>query len=306
MRPSFFTLALLLGTCAATAQDLKDQDRSAILDMCGCYEVDFRYTETFSPDPDYEKHPDYQASGLEWVTPIEARDNYISLQHLLLVGGQNVIKHWRQDWEYESLAPFEYTGPSTWQVPQPAATPVRGSWTQKVYQVDDSPRYAGTATWIHEDGRHYWEDKAPSPLPRREYTKRSDYDLMVRGNRHEITDSGWVHEQDNEKIRQDTETGRTLIAEEKGRNTYRKVDDTRCLAAAQWWEDHKAFWAGVRQAWDQVLRQPGQLVLRRQVDGKPLHEHMGALEARNASQTEIEAVIRSFVDSRTDGGQTGR
>ena len=48
------------------------------------------------------------------------------------------------------------------------------------------------------------------------------------------------------------------------------------------------------------------LVVDAEVDGKPLHEHLNALEARNASQSEIEAVVRSFVDSRADGGQTGR
>lgn len=29
---------------------------------------------------------------------------------------------------------------------------VKGQWTQKVYQADDSPRYEATATWIHADG----------------------------------------------------------------------------------------------------------------------------------------------------------
>jgi len=40
-------------------------------------------------------------------------------------------------------------------------------------------------------------------LPRREYSKRSDYNVMMRGNHVEITDEGWLHEQDNEKVIRD-------------------------------------------------------------------------------------------------------
>lgn len=53
---------------------------------------------------------------------------------------------------------------------------------------------------IPADGKDYWENKTSSPLPRREYTKRDDYNVMLRGNRHEITDYGWMHEQDNDKM----------------------------------------------------------------------------------------------------------
>ena len=31
----------------------------------------------------------------------------------------------------------------------PRKKDVRGQWTQKVYQVDDSPRYEGSSTWVH-------------------------------------------------------------------------------------------------------------------------------------------------------------
>ena len=58
---------------------------------------------------------------------------------------------------------------------------------------------AGTA-WVHFDDKSYWENITDAPLPRREYTKRDDYNLMRRGNRHEIVHDGWIHEQDNLKI----------------------------------------------------------------------------------------------------------
>ena len=90
-----------------------------------------------------------------------------------------------------------------------------------MYQVDDSPRYGGTASWVHVDGRHYWEGVADAPLPRREFSKRDDYNVMKRINHQEITTDGWLHEQDNDKILRD-EKGDHLIAREKGWNTYTK------------------------------------------------------------------------------------
>ena len=77
---------------------------------------------------------------------------------------------------------------------------VKGQWTQKVFQVDDSPRYEGSGYWVHLDQKSYWENTTSAPLPRREYTKRNDYNVTERGNRQEITSTGWVHDQNNKKI----------------------------------------------------------------------------------------------------------
>jgi hypothetical protein len=293
-------LGALLGVVAAHAQqDLKQQDQQAIKAMCGCYEVDFIYSETFSPEADYEKKPDYRASGLEWVELIEDRENRISLQHLLVVKDSAVIKHWRQDWEYEAPASFEFQTAATWNFfPLPGAA-VRGTWTQKVYQVDDSPRYAGTATWIHADGKHYWENTAPSPLPRREYTKRSDYNLMLRGNRHEITPEGWVHEQDNQKIVRQEGGKDLLVAEEKGRNTYRKVEDSKCTLARAWWQENQGFWADVRTAWQPLYEREGSLTLQKTVEGKPLYLHLKQAEAQKAGVAELTALFSRF--ARAEG-----
>ena len=193
-------MLLAFVTTMATSQEKKELDRQAILDMCGCYEVSFKYTETFAPEIDYEKHLDYTSKALELALPIVDEDNKISLQHLLVLNDTTVIKHWRQDWLYENQAVFHYDKDNNWVFTQLPANAVKGQWTQKVYQVDDSPRYSGSSTWVHFDGRHYWENRSDSPLPRREYTKRSDYNVMSRGNRQEITANGWVHEQDNTKL----------------------------------------------------------------------------------------------------------
>ena len=86
-------------------------------------------------------------------------------------------------------------------------------------------------------------------MPRREYTKRDDYNLMIRGNRHEITNYGWVHKQNNSKIiKNDIESD--IIAKEV--NFYKKVNDKRCKDALDWWNLNKSKWDSVRFEWNKI------------------------------------------------------
>ncbi|SFR31320.1 hypothetical protein SAMN04490243_0147 [Robiginitalea myxolifaciens] len=292
---SFLLAFLALPSTFVLGQEKKDLDREAIKDLCGCYEITFEYSETFSPEKDYEKKPDYTASALELALPIIDEENKISIQHLLVVNDTMVIKHWRQDWLYENQEVFHYDKDNNWVFQELPADKVAGQWTQKVYQVDDSPRYSGSATWVHVDGKHYWENKTASPLPRREYTKRDDYNVMLRGNRHEITDYGWVHEQDNDKVIRKDGAEDVLLAQEKGMNSYIRVDDSKCAIAREWWAEHNGFWAKVRSSWDEVYNIKGDLTLAKSVDEKPLFRHLYPLEAANASVEEITEVLKRFV-----------
>ncbi|WP_127137523.1 DUF6607 family protein [Flagellimonas oceanensis] len=299
-------LFVALATTGATSQEKKELDREAILDMCGCYEVSFEYTETFAPEIDYEKHLDYTSKALELALPIEDKDNKISLQHLLVLNDTMVIKHWRQDWLYENQKIFHYDKDNNWVFTELPADEVKGQWTQKVYQVDDSPRYAGSSTWVHYDGKHYWENQSDSPLPRREYSKRSDYNVMSRGNRQEITSTGWVHEQDNDKIIRKDGQEDVLLAQEKGYNTYVKVADERCKAAKDWWKKNKDFWATARDAWDEVYDREGDLTLAKQVDGQPLFLHFYGLEKKDANKADILETINKFVTDKTTSHVEGQ
>ncbi len=121
--------------------------------------------------------------------------------------------------------------------------------------MDDSPRYEGTGTWVHVDGKSYWEAEAPAPLPRRELKLKRDrdYNVMVRNNRHEITDYGWVHDQDNRKVLKNEDGTEKTIALEKGWNTYTQVDDSHCQPSMDYWKKHQRFWAHVRDAWKEVM-----------------------------------------------------
>lgn len=230
----------------------KELDRQAIKSMCGCFEVEFNYTETFATDTSYKFHHDHNTvAPAEWAFVVEESENKIVIQHLLVMNDSVIIKHWRQDWIYENTDFYLYDKDQTWNYVKKEKSEVTGQWTQKVYQVDDSPRYQGSSTWVHYDGKHYWENTTDAPLPRREYSTRDDYNVLNRTNRHEITDYGWLHIQDNKKVLRD-ENGDRVLVEERGYNKYKSVSKTKCQAGIDWWEKNKAYWQIVRENWDIV------------------------------------------------------
>ncbi len=208
--------------------------------------------------------------------------------------GNYVIKHWRQDWIYQNKDLLKYDGNNNWIYISKARKDVKGQWTQKVYQVDDSPRYEGSATWLHIDDKSYWENSSYAPLPRREYTKRNDYNIMIRGNRHEITKDGWVHDQDNYKVVKDSKNNsEIIIAAEKGLNKYTRVDDSRCNEAISWWSENKTKWLLIRDKWNSIYSQKDNISLRRSVDNKPLFSFL--FDENVIKKEEIGLIIDTFV-----------
>ena len=293
------SVIILTFAFAGNAQSKKEQDQKAIKDMCGCYEVSFNFAETFqySKDSTYVPSKVKHDNALEWVELIEDSNDKIVMQHLLLVGrpaSPKIIKHWRQDWLYENTDLYTYNGYNKWKYVSLPKNEVKGQWTQKVFQVDDSPRYEGSATWVHVDGKSTWENTTDAPLPRREYTKRNDYNVTIRTNKHAITKEGWIHDQDNDKIIRKEGKEDILLAQEKGLNTYKKVDDSRCKAAKAWWEENSDEWSMVRAKWDNLFARNINLHLKDKVDGKHLHEH---LLSKDFSKTkgDIDKTIQSFV-----------
>lgn len=282
------------GKTPVRSESKKALDAQAIKAQCGCYQVMFEYAETLSPDKQYKTRDPYKVGGWEYVVADEDTPGKIVLQHLLVMNDTMVIKHWREDWLHENTDLLAYEKEANWHKKKLTKAQVSGQWTQKVFEVDDAPRYEGSATWIHADGKRYWENTTDAPLPRREYTKRSDYNVMRRTNRHQITDYGYLHEQDNEKIVR-SEAGDQLLVREKGYNTYRRIDDERCAAAEKWWQQHRTYWRTVRTVWNEMLAKADRVQLHRQVDGKYLFETLGELEEKgNAGKTEIAATIRKY------------
>ncbi|MDR6300409.1 DUF6607 family protein [Mesonia maritima] len=287
--------AVAFGLLGNAQKSSVKEDKKAIKEMCGCFEVTFKYTETFAPEIDYEKAYDYTATALEWAEMIEEEDDKLSIQHLLVINDTTIIKHWRQDWTYEDRTRYEYDKNNHWKFVKAPKREVKGQWTQSVYQVDDSPRYAGSATWIHADGRHYWDNETDSPLPRREYSKRSDYNVMNRGNHVEITDYGWLHEQDNKKIIREDGEEDVLLVQEKGYNVYKKVPDEKCLAAKNWWTENQEFWAKARNQWDDIFNKNEDLALKKEVDEQPLFMHLFPMDV-NTDEEKIEETIQQFIE----------
>ncbi|MFD0990304.1 DUF6607 family protein [Mariniflexile jejuense] len=296
---TFLSILTFVFTFNLNAQNQKKQDQNAIKNMCGCYEVGFNFAETFqySKDSTYLPSKTKHEEGLEWVQLVEDTDNKIVMQHLLIVGPPNnkmIVKHWRQDWEYQNTNLYEFDHDNKWKYVSLPIEKVKGQWTQKVFQVDDSPRYEGSATWVHVDGKSYWESTTDAPLPRREYTTRSDYNVTVRTNRHEIVKNGWIHDQDNDKVIREDGKADVLLAKEKGYNTYVKVDDSKCKAAQDYWKANQAKWAIVRAKWNDIFARHKDLALEEKVDNKDLFKYLFD-EEKYKTASEINPLIESFV-----------
>ena len=290
---NFIITLLLVLPIILNAQ--KKQDNEAIKEMCGCFEIDFKFSETFqySNDSNYSKSKNYNAKALEYAKLIKDEKGHISIQHLLVMGDY-VIKHWRQDWIYQNKDLLKYDGNNNWKYISKNKKDVKGQWTQKVFQVDDSPRYEGSATWVHADGKSYWENSSYAPLPRREYTKRDDYNVMIRGNRHEITKYGWVHDQDNFKVVRDSESNsEVIIASEKGLNTYTRVDESKCKEAINWWDENNEKWSLVLEKWNSIYSKKDDISLRRSVENKPLFSFL--FDENVVKRDEIGLIIDRFV-----------
>lgn len=278
----------IAGICMAPgllAQDKLAQDKAAIKNLCGCHAVTFEYSETFPADSSYKPKGYHKISGaIEYITVAAEDNNRIVLQHLLIAGG-DVIKHWTEDWQYENQSLLAYDKDRQWKKVQLSPETVKGQWTQKVFGVDDEPRYEGSATWVHADGRHYWESSSDAPLPRREYTTRSDYNVLHRTNRHEITAAGSIHEQDNQKVLRANGRDQVIVGE-KGLNTYARTDENKCKDAKDWWEQNKQFWALVRKQWDQLYGASTVINLQQKVNDASLYKVMLTLE-KKALQKEL-------------------
>ncbi len=195
---------------------------------------------------------------------------------MLAINDTTVIKHWRQDWTYEDTNIMLYTQDNAWKKGSLTPADVKGKWTQKVYQVDDSPRYQGYGTWSHVGGRDSWQSETDSPLPRRESTVRKDYNVLGRASRITITPQGWMFEQDNKKIIRSA-NGDKLLAVEKGYEEFTKIDPEVFAYAQNWWNDQQTYWADVRAVWAAIIGNSSVFKVQTMAKGKLLYETLFSL-----------------------------
>jgi hypothetical protein len=225
-----------------------DCDRRAILSMLGEYQVSFNFHETAVLKAGYVRNDPKHSGGFEVVVLADDSDSRISMQHILVGASGMIIKHWRQDWVYEMSSHWVYVGVQRFDTHHRKPASVPGTWTQLVYGVNDGPRY-GVSTWT--SGRTW------RPLPRREYSKRKDYQLLNVENRHTITPQGWTHEQDNTKVmRKNGED--TILVREFGFNDYRRITGFNFSPGLDYWEATSPFWTLVRKRWDRELNKEGE------------------------------------------------
>ena len=249
-----------------------EQDRATILAMAGDYRVRFDMQESTPWTTSYQPLERKISGGHESVRVIEDTGTKIVLQHLLVAehdGETFVIKHWRQDWEYEPAKILAYTGPGRWEWTDVPERMRNGRWSQTVYQVDDSPRYAGWGEWETTHGVRRWRSNWTwRPLARRDAVRDPVYDRYAAINRHQLTPTGWIHWQDNTKMMPAEGSADELqpVVQEYVLNTYTKFDGYEVSAADAYWAATKDYWAAVRAKWDEVARTKGGIAIEEEAD----------------------------------------
>lgn len=279
------------------------EEHKAIDQLCGCFEVTFNYSETFTNDKSkqYISGPLNDKKVIEYVHPIKKNNNEVVLQHILVVSDKMMIKHWREDWTYQNNVIWDYVRDNTWKKRTIPVDKVKGEWTQTVWEVSDAPRYQGSSKWVTTNNQTFWLNTADAPLPRREYTTRNDYNVMNRTNRLIVSDGGYMHEQDNIKIIRKANASDSILAYEKGYNKYVRIDDSKCAQAKAFWKEKEEFWADVVAVWDDYFKKHNTIVLKNAVDSTLLYEALDELELSKPSESTRRKDIQKIMDKYVSG-----
>ena len=283
-------------------------DREAILAMAGTHAVHFKFRETAVIPAGYEVNSQpYDENAIEIVKVVEDRPDRIALQHLLVVQPEGkeaqVIKHWAQIWTWQDTEILDYCGEDgihEWRRHEITPEQAAGTWSQLVTQVDDTPRYEGYGKWVHQHGESYWQSSPTRrPLPRREYTKREDYDYLLVTNRHSLIADGWLHFQDNRKIIDREDQPARVIAHEIGLNTYTRTESELAPLALGWWEANGSFWDGVRNFWHEAGESaPSRFSYSTHKNGQALSKLLGSLEEEGAARSVVDEALQPYVISK--------
>jgi hypothetical protein len=255
----------------------------------------------------YSPSRPYQSWGTEYVYVADDSKEYISLQHIMVMyirqedgsaSGPIIMKHWRQDWEYQKRTQFVYAGYDRWNKQKQRHKTIEGTWSQAVFQVDDSPRYESFGKWQHSANVSTWiSAKTSRPLPRRESSVRDDYQILEGTNRHSILANGWVQEEENMKLVLDGSNGPVYLAKELGIARYERIVDHDFSGGDEYWNKSKHYWADVRDVWKTLIDEQDVLTIHKKtsqqymfmpffnqaqaiVDGEPYDSEPGKLKIR--------------------------
>jgi hypothetical protein len=271
-------------TLQSTGLTRLERDRQAILTMAGAYRTSFDFIETVGFTPQYEPPAPYQSWGTERVYIVASEPDFISLQHIIVMhfaaedgtlSAPMVVKHWRQDWQYQDVAVHAFQGNGVFERQGLDAMATLGTWTQTVYQVDDSPRYEAIGRWTHAQGVSFWQsDDRRRPLPRREFSVREDYQTLFGSHRITITPHGWTQEEDALKLvldeRNNPRSEQPFLASEAGLSRYDRIVGYDFSAGDDYWRTTGPFWSRVRAYWTTLYRDESAFYFVKSVEGVPL------------------------------------
>jgi hypothetical protein len=259
-----------------------ERDRRAILAMAGPYRVSFDFLEVVRFDPLLKPDAPYQSWGTEYVYVSEDRPDFIALQHILVMRVQTdagkvsepvIVRHWRQEWRYQPETLLTYEGANTWVRRSLSPEQRRGRLGAGAsFRSMDSPRYAAAGRWEHGDSFSTWlSDETWRPLPRREFSVRKDYQVLVGANRHTITPNGWGTGGEQPEGC----AGRRRAGRARPCRTWRASTGSRATSTSRttisapgerYFALTEPFWAEVRAAWREIERRDGRFTLRAPVD----------------------------------------
>ncbi len=265
----------------ASAKDAFNRDRAAILALAGDFRVSFHEIESLGLAANYEPPRSYHSWATERVQVIEDTGRRISLQHTLVmffrresgeISGPALTKHWRQDWTFEDDDILVWEGGDVWARRRLDTAAAAGTWSHAVFNLEDSPRYEASGRWEHRGNVSMWNsERAWRPLPRREHSVRSDYDVVEGVHNVVITPTGWVEERNMWK--RATEGGKSTeppryVAQELGIDRYERITSPSLDAAHTYWSKAAPYWAIVRQVWREEMARRDRFMIRDEFEGK--------------------------------------
>jgi hypothetical protein len=143
---------------------------------------------------------------------------------------------------------------------------------------------------------------------------RSDYQVLIGTNRHTITPTGWVQEEENLKVALGAEgqpiTTDPVLAKELGLNRYERLRDFDHSTADHYRARTEPMWQAVRSAWAEVVRAHPRFTLRAPPDQEqlftPLFEYAerlvgGAAWERQAGTAFVRRTVRGYLEDGAPG-----
>lgn len=288
----------------------QERDRRAILAMAGTYRVSFDFIEIDSYANSGRTATPYQSWGTEKVYVDRNEPGFVSLVHIIQMSMIEedgklsepfVMKHWRQDWKYQPTTINEYQGLDRWKPRKLSRSERKAAWSQTVYQVDESPRYASVGHWQHSASFSTWVSANTwRPLPRREWSARKDYQVLIGTNRHTVNPTGWTQEENNLKTVLTTErhidSAKPYLAREYGVARYERLRDVDFSLADKYYDSTRLFWNKVQDTWSSSFKQFVTITLKGPVDKlglfEPLFIHADKISQEGSkSDTDDKAAI---------------